>query len=311
MCAKRSVAAEHCRRYRRGVRRARSQFAIRRDATPSVAYGLLAAALTVACGESSESERVASSVVVDASDIETVTTDLGYEVEVSLVRVALRDFAFQAPPEGAATSWLERARDFLVPVAHAHPGHNEGGQTTGELAGHFVIDFSDDDARIGTAEFIVGRYESVEFVFERASEDEVSASDPLLGHTFQVEGTATKGDFSLDFRFLVDAPVGRVLEDALAEFEIEAAEEPTLAFQFATSEPYEGTTLFDAIDFAMLEPDAASSGPSLGIGGSGGIASSEGLVVIDPETTGDAAITAYQHLLRALGTHHYYSVEKR
>ncbi len=294
-------------RYGRDVRPTRNPFAVCRVLAVGIAHALAVGAVVVACGESVQSERVAASVVIDASALTTVTTDLGYEVEVSLVRVVARDFAFQAPPEGAATSWLERASDFLVPVAHAHPGHNEGGQTTGELAGRFVVDFSDDGARIGTAELLVGRYESIEFVFDRATQGDVEVGDPLLGHTFEVEGTATKGDFSLAFRFLVDAPVGRVLEDALAEFEIASGEEPTLAFQFATSEPYEGTTLFDAIDFAALEPGADSSS----MGGAGGAAPSDGVLVIDPDTSDDAAVSAYQHLLRALGTHHYYVVEKQ
>lgn len=278
---------------------------MKRHLVPRLVAGHIAAGLALAgCGESEQSEHVEAELAIDSSALESVTTDLGYEVEVSVVRVAVRDFAFQAPPEGAATSFLERASEYLIPVAHAHPGHSEGGQTTGELPGRFVVDFSDGDAEIGAADLLVGRYESVEFVFDRATEDAVSASDPLLGHTFQVEGTATKGDFSLDFRFLVDAPVGRLLEDALAEFEIESGEEPTLAFRFAMREPYADATLFDSVDFGALEVAADA-----GMAGAGGAAPS--LVVIDAESSDDAGVTAYQHLLRALGTHHFYSVEKQ
>lgn len=83
-------------------------------------------------------------VVLDHSGVQTVTTDQGYVVELSGARVLVQDFAFAIAGEAHTASVLERLWGYVVPHAHAHPGHYQGGDVTGELRGRFLLDWLPD-----------------------------------------------------------------------------------------------------------------------------------------------------------------------
>ena len=78
-------------------------------------------------------------VVVDAVQVERVTTDMDYEVEVTEARIAVKDFTFAIAGELHTASLLRETYEWLVPTALAHPGNYQGGDITGEMPGTFGL----------------------------------------------------------------------------------------------------------------------------------------------------------------------------
>lgn len=216
---------------------------------------LFAPIVAIACSSSEEAVPVDLEVVTSSAGLSTAVTDLGYEVDVSSARLALSDLLFTIEGEEVhEVGALTRLYDLLVPSAHAHPGHSAGGEVTGELRGDFVIDFSDGGAPIGTATLLTGDYESVDFTFRRAGE--LPADDELRGLTLHLTGTARRDDESWSFSAAID--VGDDIPLVGAPFQLEVREDTaaTLAFELTITDPVEGDTAFDGIDFAALDADA-------------------------------------------------------
>ena len=218
---------------------------------------LVALFLLAACGEATEPARVELPVVIDASGIEAVVTDLGYGVELTEVRVALEDLVFTVAGEAHAASLWKRVSDFFVGPAHAHPGHYQSGDVVGELRGSFVLDWlGDDGVEIGHATLLPGTYTAANFTFSRGSVDEgLENSDSLIGHTAILAGTATVGSESLEFTITVDSPEGRELVGAPFAVSIDEGSAGRLLLRFVTVDPLEQDTVFDGIDFAVLDDD--------------------------------------------------------
>ncbi|HLV67932.1 MAG TPA: hypothetical protein VKY73_19060, partial [Polyangiaceae bacterium] len=207
----------------------------------------ISVALLSACGRPEEAPRVELPVVVDASGVTTVTTDLGYTVELVEARMVIRDLVFSVAGEVHATGLWSTIADFLLPTAVAHPGHFQGGEVTGELRGRFLLDFvpGNGDVELGTATLLVGAYESVNFVFERAEDgDGLDADDPLLGHTALLRGHASKDENSIAFTAVIDSPEGRELTGAPFSLEVTEASRQRLGIRFLTEDPFEGDTVF-------------------------------------------------------------------
>ncbi len=258
---------------------------------------LLASVLLPAC-VSAEAPRVELAVVVDGSGVEPITTDLGWSVALQEARVAIRDVRFttageiheRAPEPGA---WL---LGLLLPSAHAHPGHFQGGEIIGELPGEFVLDFvGQDRAELGIATLIVGEYTAANFVFRRA--DELDDGDPLRGHTAYLAGTAEQDGALVEFRVTIDSPIDRELIGAPFTAEVGEDSEFDLGLRLLTRDQQEFDTLFDGLDFAAL--DAADG-------------AADGLVELrDPELDPDlpaALQDAYNELRRTLQTHDHFDV---
>lgn len=148
----------------------------------------LVIALFAGCS-SEEAPRLAVPLVVDASGLAPVTTDRGDLVTVTRMRAALRDFRFTTGGQAHAWRWL-------LPRAHAHPGHLTGGEVTGELAGPVVVDLADDGAAIGTAVLIPGDYRGAELTLRRP--------DAQASHTFEIEGSVAREGRVRPFTALVD-----------------------------------------------------------------------------------------------------------
>lgn len=248
-----------------------------------------------ACSGPQEAPRVQLPVTLDASGVSTVTTDFGYEVTLTEARVMVEDFEFSIAGEAHTASLWQEISQLLVPPAHAHPGHFQGGDITGELRGRFLLDwFAEDPPELGNATLIVGAYQSANFTFARATEEDgLDERDPLLGHTALLRGRAKKDDQEWEFSAAIDSPEGRKLVGPPFELEVTETSTERLGFRLLTQDPLEEDTLFDGLDFLALEQDA------------------EGLIQIGPATSDAATQNAHNLLRRTFQTHDHYDVRPR
>jgi hypothetical protein len=233
-----------------------------------VGTSLVAIALASACGFDSQlAPRVAMTVAVDASGMVALESAEGYQITVTRCRGAIEDLELTTSGEMHA-SLLERMHAVVVPTAHAHPGHTAGGEVIGELAGRFVVDFLADGELLGDAELLADHYDGANFSLTRAStSDGLDQADALLGHTFEIAGTATRDGTSWTFQALVDEDEGRQIVGLPMDFDAERDHQAVLGLQMRTVDPVELDTVFDGVDFALLAPGGgdvelvAGSGP--------------------------------------------------
>ncbi len=265
--------------------------------------------LTLGCLPS-EAPRVELALVVDGSGLATSATDLGWTIEFEQVRMAIGELEFTTAGEvhqakqASGGAWSNAGAVLLglvLPSAHAHPGHYQGGEVIGELPGAFVLDFiAGEGAELGKATLIVGEYTAANFLFRRASADELAPGDPLTGHTAILAGTATQGEQAIAFTLVIDSPLDRQLVGAPFEATIEEQSEVELGFQWLSADPYEGDHFFDGIDFAAL--DAADG------------AVDQVVILIDPErdpAMPAALVDAYDNLRRDFQTHDLFDIVTR
>ena len=225
-----------------------------------LAFGLLLT--TVACDstqDASEAPRAELAVEINSNAPTEVTTDLGYNVEVNEVRIAIKDLQFTVSGETHTASLLQKVSDFVFPVAYAHPGHYEGGEITGELKGSFIVDWFDDSSTsLGAGTLIGGEYTAANLFLDRGTEvNGLDATDPLIGHTAIISGTATKAGESVDFTFTVDSPEDLQIVGVPFEVEIDSNSNGTIGLQFVVQNPIneDVDTVFDNIDFISLDSD--------------------------------------------------------
>ena len=106
------------------------------------------------------------------------TTDLGYEVELTSARIIIKDFKFTISGDLPTTSLRRGLLNLFTSRAFAHPGHNQGGEVTGELIGDFIIKWPSDDGReLGISTLITGTYSAVDFTFGHGSVDTLDLDD--------------------------------------------------------------------------------------------------------------------------------------
>lgn len=248
----------------------------------------------VGCNEAIEPAQVELPVRLDASGMEPVTTNLGYQVELSEARVAVRDFGFTIAGEAHASAGLKRAYEvawnLLLPDAYAHPGHYQGGSVTGELRGDFLLDWlGKEGGELGVATLLEGDYMAVNMRLARADESMgVTPQDPLFGHTALFRGRATRDTKTIDFSILVDSPLDRDIVGVPFEARLKPDAKGQILFRLLPLDPYENDTLFDDLDFAELPTDA------------------EGRVHINPD--GPAVSDAYFKFRRTFQTHDHYQM---
>lgn len=245
-----------------------------------------------ACAEPTEAPRVSLPVIVDSDGTTPCTTNLGYVVELTDARVVIDNFEFASAGQ-LHTAGLWRAfSSALVPKAYAHPGHYQGGEITGELRGHFVVDWIHDNGKaLGTADLLVGSYTSANFYLDHATEADASdADDTLPNHTAIFAGTATRDGSVVDFTAALDSPDARQLVGAPLVADIAADSHAAIGFQLSTIDPLEGDTLFNDIDFSLL-PNAPQDAR------------------IMPDATDTIALDAYNTLRRTLQTHDHFHFE--
>jgi hypothetical protein len=240
--------------------------------------------LSTACS-TEEAPRASMPVAIDASSASRpALTDLGYTVALSRARAALRDLQFTVGGE-THTALLDRIGRWILPLAHAHPGHSAGGEVVGELPGPLLVDWLEDGAAMGTAVLIATRYQGANFGFRAATAAELPAGDPLVGHTFAFEGTASRDGRTVAFTALVDVDSEAVLVGAPFDDELAAGATGTLKLRLLPGDAADGAaTIWNQIDFHAL-PGAAAGAAT----------------IRTPEE-------AHNRLVRALRIHDHYDV---
>ena len=216
----------------------------------------LTSLLVAACGGSEEAIEVPLPVVVSADGMVPGQSDEGYQVTVTRVRAALSDLELTVGGETHDEGALARLWGLVVGTAHAHPGHASGGEVTGAMPGPFVVDWMDSGAALGTASLLEGDYEGANFTFRRAgSEHGLDDGDPLIGHTFAIEGTAEKDGDTIRFDALIDVDDGTVMVGAPFVLEVRSGIQRTLALEMDLTDPVDGKHVFTGVDFAALDGD--------------------------------------------------------
>jgi len=246
---------------------------------------------TSACSQAVEVERVELLVVTDGEGLAPITTDLGYEIELSSGLVAAKDlqFAIAGDVHASFGEWLS---DALVPQAHAHPGHFQAGEVTGELAGHFLLRFlAGEEHEVGMATLLVGKYQSANLTFARAGEADVEQDHPLLGHTALLSGRATRDGNTIGFTVSIDSPLDRQLIGIPFAVDVTRSGRGPLALRLLTRDPLENDTLFDGIDFSQLDFDG------------------DGRVDIEQASPEAASAAACNTVRRVLQTHDHFRVQ--
>ena len=200
-------------------------------------------AALVACSDSSEAPTVQLPVATSGAAFAPSTTDLGYTVTTTRVRMAIADLQLT----------IEGEQHTAAPSPIQHPGHSAGGEVTGTMPGHFVLDWNGAAHMLGTAELIVGDYQGANFTFRAAdAADGLAADDALLGHAIHVLGVATKDGTDHPFDAVIDLDAGTQLVGAVFEDVITEASTETLELAFLPTDPSATATIYDGLDFATL-----------------------------------------------------------
>lgn len=239
---------------------------------------------SAACSVPREAPHVVVPVVADSSGLEITTSNLGYEITLHAVDLAIRDLEFAIAGEAHSSLWKEIS-EVIVPTAWAHPGHHQGGDITGELLGSFELRFEPNKTEsLGTARLLVGDYRSMNFFFGRG-EGEV-----LDGHTGIMRGSARNEAGDVEFTVVVDSPEDRQLEGVPFEQRVKEGAELVVGLRLLLQDSVDGTTLFDDVDFVLLDGDF------------------DGLVHIEPGADDADTATAYNQIRRRFQTHNHFDV---
>lgn len=250
-----------------------------------------------ACLQGQEAPRVALTVVVDGAGVDdhqaAVESDLGWQVTLTSCRAAIADLVLTTSGEfhdDAGVAGLgARLRRLVIADAWAHPGHAGGGEVIGELPGRFIVDWcAGDGVKLGDAELIVGDYNGANFDFIRAdASDGLDPTDPLVGHTLELAGTATRAGQTITFHALLDQDEGRQVIGLPFDLDVTSASTETLGLQLVPQSPTSPDTIFDGVDFAAADGDG------------------DGVVEV---IAGDEA---HNRLVRGTQSHDFYRVQPR
>lgn len=202
-------------------------------------------ALLAACGGADEAVAVDLEVVTAPLPSTPITTDLGYTVALSSVRLGATGIEFTVGGE---------THDGAVPGGPAppHPGHAAGGEVTGELPGDVVLVFDNTPHPLGTATLLAGAYEGANLTLRALGEVELTAGDALAGHAVHVAGTTTRDGTSVPFDALLDVDVGTQVIGAVFQASVDATTTGTIELELLPVDPTEGDTAFDGIEFVEL-----------------------------------------------------------
>lgn len=183
------------------------------------------------------------------------TTDLGYEVTLTRVDLAVGGILFTRNGEIHTASLWQQAHELLIATAHAHPGHGQGGEVTGEALGPWILRFSEaDGAPFATASLAPGTYDGADLSFVSAGEEHgVSPDDPLFGHSIYLEGEAEREGTTYSFSAAVGGMAGQ--SSVGIPFDASVDGSGVIELHVLVKNPFEEETLFDAIDFEALDTD--------------------------------------------------------
>ena len=246
--------------------------------------------VTSACNEPKEAPKVQLPVYTEADRWSPFMTDLDYAIEIERVQLVAKDLNFTTSGQLHSSTLWQKVTSSILPIVHAHPGHSQGGEVIGELMGEFLFEWSPGDRKfLGIATLIAGPYSAADFTFGYGSMDSSPSNDQLMDHSIFLSGTATKNEQVLSFLITIDAPNDRKLIGIPFDAMIKSNLNGELMIRFHGTDPSEANSIFDQIDFVMLDQDY------------------DDVVVIDPDIV--AVEDAYNIIRRSLLTHDHYSVE--
>jgi hypothetical protein len=201
-------------------------------------------AALAACSGTQEAATVELPVTTSSTTAMAATTDLGYQVQLSRLRIAVDTIQFTIEGE-------VHGDDEVSALVRPHPGHAGGGEVTGELPGSFVLEWNGQEhAPLGIGELITGDYYGANFAIRAASaSDGLAADDPLLGHAFHFTGTISKDGVTKSLDGVLDVEVDTAVIGAVFDDVITKASTETLAIQFFAIDPFEDDTAFDGVDY--------------------------------------------------------------
>lgn len=209
--------------------------------------------VVAACGQSEEAAIVDLPVTTASGAIPAAMTDLGYQVQLSNLRIAVTTVQFTIEGEMHTDTAAPKNTSLLLPPA-PHPGHYAGGEVTGELPGDHLLGWGGaTQPTLGVGHLIVGDYHGANFTLRAATAaDGLAAGDRMLGHAFHLTGTVTKDGTTKPFLALLDVEPDTAVTGAIFEHKVTEASTETLAIQFFSTDPYELDTPFDGVDFFTL-----------------------------------------------------------
>ncbi len=208
--------------------------------------------LAMGCSTASESPQVTFPVRINDGEIAPFDTALGYRVDLNEARLAVKNIVFTVSGElHTASLW-----DFFVPSAYAHPGHYEGGDVTGQLAGAWALDLNNTGHELGSATLLPGKYFGVNFGFSRGNASMgLAEGDPMIGHTAIFRGTARKLGIEYPFEVITDSEEDRILVGAPFGATLDGSSHGVIGLMYKPVDPYEKDTAFDDLDFSTFTPD--------------------------------------------------------
>lgn len=205
---------------------------------------VVTALLSPAC-EGDEADRITVPLHTDGAEAREAITAEGWSVVLEEARLGVADVRFRRGGEEHA-SWLTPLSRWLLPSAHAHPGHTVGGEVVGEALGTFALDFlTEGDEPFAEASALVTRADALDFAFSALSvpgEQEASAV---------FRGTATRGEESVRFEAFIVQDEGRRVDGVPLSLDLRQSDlaRVSLALRLTNDD---GGTLFDSVDFAAL-----------------------------------------------------------
>lgn len=151
------------------------------------------------CSDSKETRYQRDIPIFVAPYVHTFETDLGFTIVLDEIEFAAHAIHFTQAGEAHEAS-RKPLRDLLFPIAHAHPGHNHGGETTGEMQEPAHVRFAIDapGSPFGYADLAEGQYDAANMVLNHIGSEQscpiTSPADeaPSTLPSIRITGSAEK-----------------------------------------------------------------------------------------------------------------------
>jgi hypothetical protein len=229
-------------------------------------------------------------LVTDNTGLGVAYTNLGYRIELNQARMVFSNLELTVGGSRHEGVLSQLDRELISPVAYAHPEHLSFGTVAGSMPDRVIVSWLDRASdHLGHVTVRPETYASANFRFGHArSSDGVTASDPLLGHTALLTGTATRFGVPHEFTARIDAMTAQKLVGAPCKVDLHHASPRALGLQLLLVDPVERDNIFDDVDFASLPADA------------------EGRVTLDGKQTAPALDSAYLTVSQRFLSHDHF-----
>jgi hypothetical protein len=225
---------------------------------------LAASAVLLGCGadggDATTGKRLtlATRVTAEAEAVEPFTNSLGWTITLSKAHLSMGPLYYfdgapftaqRGGPSRTSPPLLERFARWVVPEAHAHPGHYQAGEARGQMLTPTSVDLLAGPTDLADADAVSGFYRSARVSFGSPPAGSFAAA--LEGHVAALEGRAEQDGSALDF--LARVEVAEVLNaDGDAAVEGCAFEEVDVQETGVVTLVVKPTVWLDQVDFAGI-----------------------------------------------------------